>query len=241
MIDLAGLSRRLAHDFDNILTGVIGFAELSLAQTTVPDPAKTYLTELLRVCDRGIELTRCLHQFHRLGIVSPELTNAAAIIRAESEKLRSSLPSTVTIETVIADPLPLVMIESRVLRQLFMQVLNNAKEACPADACIRFEASPIQLTDADLDQWLGCPVPGRYVEFRITDAGPGIESDVFKRLFVEPFFSTKPRHRGMGLMLALRAVHANNGGLRLERPAAGGCSVRIVLPSQNGEGTHGCD
>lgn len=229
--DLAGLSRRVAHDFDNILTGIVGFAELSLAQLETSSAPHRYLSDLLRVCEQGIQLTQRLHYFHRCGTARPGSTELPRILREEVERLRHEQPVSLEVDVQIANALPPIAIESEPVRQVVGQILTNAAEAVQGSGRIEMRAQMIHVDAAETGSWIGAVGDGPYVEIRVVDNGAGIPAELRQRLIVEPFFTTKPRHRGLGLPIAFRILHAHRGGLQLDASPAGGCSVRVALPT----------
>jgi len=97
---------------------------------------------------------------------------------------------------------------------------------------VRVAARPIELTDADARAYLGRVGVGGYLQITVSDTGPGIKPEVRRRLFVEPFYTTKVRHRGLGLAIAYRVLCAHRGGIQIEPvPSPGtGTQVRVVLP-----------
>lgn len=238
LADLAGLARRVAHDFDNVLTGIIGFAELSLACSDKSSPPHAYLSELLRVCENGIQLTRRLHFFHACGEVSLSPSDPASVIRAEVERLRKSLPATVELGATIETAVPLVRLDQEPVRHVLAQILTNAIESCPERGRIEIRARTTEIGDADTSSWLGALKAGRYVEIAVVDSGNGFSEEARRRLVAEPFFTTKPKHRGLGLPIAFRILHAHGGGLRFESQP-GQCMVRIALPAASSQEANG--
>ncbi len=111
-------------------------------------------------------------------------------------------------------------------------LMENAIEACPQGGVVRVTARTVELSDADAKTYLGKPVGGSHLLVTITDSGIGIKPDVRRRLLVEPFFTTKVRHRGLGLAIAYRILCAHRGGIQIDAvPAPGtGTQVRVVLP-----------
>jgi CheY-like chemotaxis protein len=88
----------------------------------------------------------------------------------------------------------------------------------------------VDLTADDCLELYGDARPGPHVEIAVTDSGTGLSAEGAKRLFAEPFFSTKPRRRGFGLAIAYGVLHAHHGGLRLRPGAAGGMVAEAYLP-----------
>jgi signal transduction histidine kinase len=93
-------------------------------------------------------------------------------------------------------------------------------------------ARPVELSEADAREFLGKAATGAHLEVTVTDNGPGIKPEVRRRLFAEPFFTTKVRHRGLGLAVCYRILCAHRGGIRLSPAAAPGTGtqVRVALP-----------
>ena len=90
----------------------------------------------------------------------------------------------------------------------------------------------MELNPSDAQGYLGHVGPGAHIELSVLDAGPGIKPENRTKLFVEPFFTTKIRHRGLGLAVVYRTLCAHRGGIRID-PAiapATGTGVRIVIP-----------
>jgi signal transduction histidine kinase len=114
---------------------------------------------------------------------------------------------------------------------VFGHLLENAVEAVPAGGPVTVTAGVVELGDSDARSYLGRAEAGPHVAVSVRDRGPGIKPDVRPKLFAEPFFTTKVRHRGLGLAIAFRTLAAHRGGIRIE-PADGGPGVlaRVVLP-----------
>ena len=223
------VASRIAHDFDNILTGVIGFAELSLPAAPL-GATKQYLTELLRVGHSGAELTRKLHLFGREIPAQKLPTKLQAAWRIIEDPLRAAVPAGTDLEVAFPDDLPEIVIVAETLQLALEPVVSNAAEAAPK-LPISVSARCDDLTAEDTIEIFGCPPPGRYVVITVADRGPGIAPEVRRRLFIEPCFSTKPRHRGLGLSIAFRVLLAHGGGLGLDSNDDGGAAVRLYLPT----------
>ena len=88
----------------------------------------------------------------------------------------------------------------------------------------------VELAPGELAGFLGCPATGPHVEVRIADAGPGLTDDARRRMFVEPFFTTKFRHRGLSLAVVYRMLYAHRGGVQVDSRPGQGTTMRVVLP-----------
>lgn len=231
LADAAVIAGRIAHDFDNILTGILGFAELSLP-TLAPDSQTTsYILEIAKVGQRGITFTQQLHALNRCGESKPTPGSVPATLGREETRLKAALPA-VNIEKDLGANLPAVAIDAGPLQTALGHVFENAVQACIKGGSVKVQARPADLSEVEARAYLGKVSPGPHVIVTFADTGTGIKPEVRKRLFAEPFFTTKVRHRGLGLATAFRILAAHRGGLQIESvPAPGtGTVVRVALP-----------
>jgi two-component system cell cycle sensor histidine kinase/response regulator CckA len=226
----AAVARRLAHDFGNILTGILGFSELSLTQNVSPDSAlHRYLMEVYRGAQAGASFTHQLRLFSRRHPVTPRPTDLASVIHDEETRVRL-LWADSPYRFALSDDLPPLAIDADHLRQILAALLDNAREAAGPTGTVQFNARLTRLTADDCLDFYGDPRPGEHVELIVTDDGPGIAAEVRNRLFAEPFLTTKPRRRGLGLATVYGILHAHHGGIRLSAGPQGGIWARAVLP-----------
>jgi signal transduction histidine kinase len=110
--------------------------------------------------------------------------------------------------------------------------MENAVEACPHGGLVRVTAKAVELSEADARGYLGLVGVGAHLLVSVSDTGTGIKPEARSRLFAEPFFTTKVRHRGLGLAIAYRILCAHRGGIQLESvpPPGTGTQVRVVVP-----------
>ncbi len=152
----------------------------------------------------------------------------AARALAEEQARQGAAPA---IQADIPADLPALACEAESLRQALRQVLDNAREATAGREPVQLAARAVDLTAEAAPALLGQPAPGRDVEIAIADRGPGMSDDVRSRLFKEWFFSSKPRHRGMGLMMVYGIVRRFGGGLAIDPGPSGGTVVRLYFPA----------
>lgn len=228
--DAAALSGRLAHAFDNILTGILGFAELTLSTTPSDSVTAQYVTEVLRAAQQGVQLTQQFHQFSRSSNVAGGSASVPLVLSELEKMLRATLEKSVTLELDVPPELPLAAISSENLHQVIGHLLDNAREAVGSAGVIRLSARRCELSREQCAPLLGNPAPGPFVEIAVADSGPGLTGEARQRLFVEPFFSNKPRHRGLGLAHVYRLLHAHKAGFAIEPRAGGGLVARLYLP-----------
>jgi signal transduction histidine kinase len=230
--DAAVIAGRMAHDFDNILTGIIGFSDLTQPMLQPGSQAANFVAEIGKVGQRGILFTQQLHQLSRSGQVKPNPATLPAAVAKEEARLKPAMNPNLRVEKDLPASLPTVAVEAAPLQVILGHLLENAVEACLQGGVIRVAARPVELSDADARAYLGKPAGGAHLLVTITDSGVGIKPEVRRRLFVEPFFTTKVRHRGLGLAIAYRVLCAHRGGIQIDTvpPPSAGTQVRVVLP-----------
>lgn len=221
--DAAHFSGRIAHDFDNILTGVTGFAELSLSMVSAESQLGEFLREILTAGNRGLVFTQQLHHLSRSGIVKPVPTCPKDVLNKQKAKHPDIV---LDVEKASLE----VALEASSLQLVLSSLIDNAVEASPKPGTVTVKSRLIELSLAEHADFLGSPVPGPYVEFTITDEGPGIREDILPRLFHEPFVTTKPRHRGLGLPICYRILRVHRAGIRLDSQPSRGTTARVVVP-----------
>ncbi|OAI53648.1 hypothetical protein AYO44_15800 [Planctomycetaceae bacterium SCGC AG-212-F19] len=213
--DAGTISARIAHAFDNILTGILGFAELTLGQTEASSQNRSFLEEVVRAAQQGVLLTQQLHFFSRCAVPTVGPATMAYVVGEEQARLQGLLPPGVRLNVDMPAELPSVVMDAELLRQVIGHLLDNAREAITKDGVIGLAARRTILDPAATGELLGQPVPGPCLEVVVTDTGPEITPDVRRRLFQEPFYSTKPRHRGLGLAIVYRVLQAHRASFRL--------------------------
>lgn len=225
------LVRRLAHDFGNVLTGILGFSELALAEQLAPSsPLHSYISEVHRGAKHGAQYTDQLRLFARRQTTSNRSCNLAAVIAEEEARLQPMLGADVQLKLDVPADLPAVAGESEPLKQALALVLDNARESITGPGAIEVTVRTVQLNAVEARELFGDVRQGTQVEIRVADTGSGLTAEVQRRLFTEPFFSSKPRKRGFGLAMVYGILSAHRGGLELLRRPQGGTTARLVLP-----------
>jgi signal transduction histidine kinase/CheY-like chemotaxis protein len=224
------LVRRLAHDFGNVLTGILGFSELALAMQASPNtPLHAYLTEIYRGAQNGAHYTNQLRLFARRQTASNRSSMLTSVLAEEETRLRSSLGTDIQLNLELPANLPAVALDAEHLRQVLTVLLDNAREAIAGAGTITVSARPLELTPVEARYLFGGVRAGSHLEISVADTGSGPTPEAEQLLFSEPFFSTKPRKRGFGLAVAYGILTAHRGGLELVRQ--GDRTVaRVVIP-----------
>jgi signal transduction histidine kinase len=227
--DATQVASRLSHDFGNLLTGILGFTELALSQAAAGTLVHQYLGEVWDVARDGAEWLKKLNYFCRRSSV--EYTPAGLPGALAAEAARVGTAEAATWQVHVPADLPALGCDAESLCEALRQVVENAREATGGKGTIAIAARVSKLSDAESRELIGGPAPGRFVEITIADQGPGLNPEARRRLFKELFFSSKPRHRGLGLMMTYGILRRFGGGLRLGPGAAGGTRVRLYFPA----------
>jgi signal transduction histidine kinase len=232
LADASIIAGRMAHDFDNILTGIIGFADLTIPQLTPGTQPAKFVSEISKVGTRGTIFTQQLHQFSRSGQTKPQSGSLAIAIANEESRLKGMMPSGLNYVVNLPSHLAPVAMDIGPLQAVLGHILENAVEASAANGRIYVTAKHVELNWNDVKGYLGQANVGAHLEISIHDNGHGIKNEVRQKLFVEPFYTTKVRHRGLGLAIVYRILFAHRGGIRIDAaaPPETGTTVRVIIP-----------
>ncbi|MGZ5126322.1 MAG: PAS domain S-box protein [Burkholderiales bacterium] len=229
---LGHLTGGIAHDFNNLLTSIMGYIVLCSEQPTAQDDAKLgrYLEHARLSCERARDLIQQMLTFSRGQRGAPRPLSLPPLVRESVKLFRSSLPSTVEIETEIARNVPAVMLDPVHLDQILLNLCLNARDAMDGVGTISVSVAEVKEQSAPCT---ACrqTARGNYVELRVEDNGPGIAPEIIDRIF-EPFFTTKEvgKGTGMGLATVHGIVHEQGGHLVVESTRGHGTCMRVLLP-----------
>jgi PAS domain S-box-containing protein len=221
---LGVLAGGLAHDFNNILTGVMGNISLSLRQLPEDSPARTRLDEAERALVRAKGLTQQLLTFARGGSPVMRPTSIADLVR---ESVSFALAgSNVGCQLELPDELWPVEVDDAQISRVMQNLVLNAEEAMPDGGSIRVRVSNRMMGPGN-DHSL---VEGRYVRISVEDHGSGIEREQLARIF-EPYFTTKDHGSGLGLSVCYSIVNRHRGALVVESEPELGSTFFVYLPA----------
>ena len=227
------LTGGIAHDFNNLLTSIMGYVALATERSAGADARlATYLGQANLSCERARDLIQQMLTFSRGRRGEPRPLALAALVRDSVRLLRSSFPTTVSMQTALADDTPPVLLDPVQLEQVLMNLAINARDAMRSNGVIRVS---VQRAAAASD-WVctSCrkAVAGELVELAVADTGPGIAPQVMERMF-EPFFTTKGvgQGSGMGLSTVHGIVHEHGGHIVVDTVPGAGARFRVLLPA----------
>jgi PAS domain S-box-containing protein len=225
-LDAVGhLAGGLAHDFNNMLTVIRGYTELLRADLPPHTDASTDLGHMEQAVDRAATVTRKLLAFSRRQAVQPTVLDLNGVLRDLQPLLRQFVADGVTVALDCDPSLWRVRADQGQIEQVVLNLVTNARDAMP-------RGGPVQIVTANRTVQTESPAigppPGEYVALIVSDRGTGMSEDVRARIF-EPFFSTKPKDRGMGLGLAMVHGIVTGAGGHIAVQSTPGCGTTFSL------------
>lgn len=217
------LAGGIAHEFNNLLGAIVGFAGLISAASEDRPEVRADAEEVLTAAQRAGVLTRDLLTFSRREPTQPGLINLNEILTSARDLLAAGAGERAGLRFDLAAELPPVLADRGQIEQLLVNLTVNAKDAMPSGGTLAFTTRPAEVAKEHTGG-VSEVLPGHYVKLTVSDTGCGMSAEVTQRAF-EPFFTTKPQGKGTGLGLAtVYGIVTQAGGT-------------IGVDSQEGEGT----
>ncbi len=226
---LGRLAGSVAHDYNNLMTAVMGYASL-VAETMDGDPRKADIEEIRLAGERAVNLTRQLLAFSRKQVMTVSALRVNDVIAGMQRLLARLLGDAVALDLDLAPNLPSIDADPSQLEQVIMNLAVNAGDAMPGGGRLTVKTGSVVVDEGHRARHPEAEL-GPHVLLLVRDGGAGIAPDVLPRIF-EPFFTTKPRGRGTGLGLATvyGAVRQWNGHIAVSSTVGAGTEFRIYLP-----------
>jgi len=223
------LAGGIAHDINNVLTVIIGFSDLLLANSA-GDPAFHDLSEIKANANRAANLVRQLLAFSRRQTLRPEVLSLNEVISDLTVFLKRSLGEKVKLERDYGRDLWLVKADQTELGRVFVNLAVNAVDAMPTGGKLTIRTTNIPRDEAVRLALTGLE-PGDYVLCSVTDTGHGMTPEILQKIF-EPFFTTKDvgKGTGLGLSTVYGIVKQTGGYIYCESAPGLGTTFRLYLP-----------
>ena len=231
------LAGGVAHDFNNILTAIIGFSTLVEMDMTRDDPQRENLVQVLSAADRAVDLTGSLLAFSRKQIINPQPVDLNLIIKKIEKFLKHIIGADIDLRILVGLEELTVNADSGQIEQILMNLAANARDAMPYGGLLAFETGTVEM-DADYVKAHGFGEPGCYAVISLSDTGEGMDETMRKRVF-EPFFTTKEvgKGTGLGLSIVYGIVKQHNGFINVYSEPGNGTTFKIYLPRTQPTGT----
>lgn len=223
------LAGGMAHEFNNILAGIMMSLTLVKDQTSNPD-ARSLLHDIDRLCQRAADIIRQLLAFGRRSMMSLQPLDLAALAERQGRLWGRLLGEGIEVEVFTPAGLPTVMADRVMLEEVLLNLALNARDAMPEGGklCLRVQECEVHSMDA---QGGGRGRSGRCVRIEVSDTGRGMDDSTLKRVF-DPFFSTKDVGAGTGLGLAVvhGIVEQHQGWIEVQSVLGRGTTFHLFFP-----------
>jgi two-component system cell cycle sensor histidine kinase/response regulator CckA len=225
------LAGGVAHDFNNMLSVIIGYSDLSLDLVAPESAEKRYLVQIKKASERAALLTRQLLAFSRQQIIFPRILNLNDVVNNVSTMLLRMVGDSVSVSFRPTIPIGSIKADPGQIEQILMNLVVNARDAMPSGGTIIIKTAHAELDEHYVSQHPGSQT-GLHVVLAISDTGCGIDENIKPRIF-EPFFTTKNIGQGTGLGLSTvhEIVTQSKGSICVDSEAGKGTTFNIYFPT----------
>ncbi len=232
------LTGGIAHEFNNIMTVIMGYGEFLQEGLDKDNPLSHYVDLMQASAIRATQLTRSLLAYSRKQIINPRPVNLDDTVQNVGRLLSKLIGENIELRITSADDGISIMADSGQIEQVLINLATNARDAMPGGGLLTIRTAPITL-DHEFVIRHGYGKPGRYAAISVSDSGIGMDDKTRERIF-EPFFTTKESGKGTGLGLAMvyGIVKQHDGYINVYSEPGKGTTFKIFLPlTKPGEGS----
>lgn len=224
------LAGGVAHDFNNMLSVIIGYGELAKSELSPQDPLHFKIEEILKAANKSADLTRQLLAFSRQQIIEPKVLNINTIIDDSERMLNRLLGEDIELTFTPQSDLWSAIMDPSQIDQILVNLAVNARDAMPKGGKLLIETDNATIDKTFCAKHIGA-LPGDFIVLVISDTGSGMDKETQQHLF-EPFFTTKGEGKGTGLGLStvFGIVKQNNGFIHVYSEPGLGTTFRIYFP-----------
>jgi signal transduction histidine kinase/CheY-like chemotaxis protein len=227
---LGVLAGGLAHNFNNLLTGILGYVEL-LRRLQPTGAGRGYLDHVEDLADRAADLCQQMLAYAGKGRFFLEPVGLNNVLEMMQPLIEAAIPGSTHLFLQLQPDLPPVEADVNQVRQLVFHLVRNASEALDGEegtVVLRTWVDSLPLSEPG---WVGTPTArGKFVFFEVADPGRGMPPEVLARIF-DPFFTTKFPGRGLSLSAVLGIVTGHRGALKVESTPGKGTTFTVALPA----------
>jgi two-component system, cell cycle sensor histidine kinase and response regulator CckA len=225
------LAGGVAHDFNNMLSVIIGYTDLSAGLVGPESPMKRHLAQIKKASERAAVLTRQLLAFSRHQVIFPRLLNLNEVVDNLSTMLKRMIGADVSLSFRPTMPIASIKADPGQIEQILMNLVVNARDAMPSGGEIVIETGHARLDEHFVSLHAGSHT-GEHVVLAVCDTGCGIDDDIKSKIF-EPFFTTKGLGEGTGLGLSTvyGIVMQSSGSIFVDSEPGKGTTFKIYFPS----------
>ncbi len=227
------LAGGLAHDFNNTLGVISGWAEMGSASASADTKAREAFHKIREQAKRSAGLTAQLLAFAKRQVLQPKTLDLNKLVSETAVLLRGTIGRHIEIKLMLAPDTRTVRADATQVEQVVMNLCINARDAMPQGGVLGIETKNVAITGNDSEQLPSSCKPGNYVLIAVSDTGTGIDAEALEHIF-EPFFTTKEAGKGTGLGLATvyGIVNQHGGAINVFTKVGQGTVFRIYLPTE---------
>jgi len=225
------LAAGVAHDINNVLTIVQGYAGLLLAKAPAESDSAKPLKQIATAAERAARFIRQLLMFSRKQVIQTKLLDINIVIQNLESMLTRMLGEDIVFETINAREIPCIEADTGMIEQVIMNLIVNARDAMPKGGKLIMTTSDVTIDGTYVSQHTGSRA-GKFVSLKVQDTGCGMDAKTLERIF-EPFFTTKEVGKGTGLGLATvyGIVRQHGGWVDVQSEVGVGTTFNIFIPA----------
>lgn len=227
---LGQLAGGVAHDFNNILTAILGYSSLLQMKLPFDDPLRHNVEEILRSTTRASDLTQSLLAFSRKQVLNPKPIDLNETVKQVERFLHRLIGEDIKVDMRLDAEAVWALADHGQIEQVLMNLATNARDAMPNGGLLSIETGRAGFTEEYVADH-GYGKPGNYALIAISDTGAGMDENTKKKIF-EPFFTTKEvgKGTGLGLSIVYGIIKQHKGFINVYSESGKGTTFRIYLP-----------
>ncbi len=228
------LAGGITHDFNNLLSAIIGYAHLLKLKTKEGDPARKLVEQILNTTTRATNLTRSLQLVSRKPALSPTKANINEIVSRIEQLQQKSIPGNIILRIILnprfAKQEVNVNVDTGQIEQALINISRNAIDAMPGGGTLTIETGETVINPLSCETHVP-GLEGKYTTITISDTGIGMDAQTKEHIF-NSFFTMKgkTKHSGIGLTIAAGIINEHNGHITVNSKIPGGTTFIIYLP-----------